>query len=154
MPSLSNPILVKLANGANQLEKPSELEMLEKICQKAAASGKIEDCDLKRLLRAFGQRFTRAREAAESRRVKKYVFKPSNRVAWIVVGKAKDYLLMPSADFCNCDDFYFRVMDRQAHLCYHLIAQKLAETLETFDLFEEEDSLYDTLMNEWRKAIA
>lgn len=154
MPTLSTPILVKLVYGASPLVKPSELEMLEAICSKAAASRKIEDGDRDRLLRAFGQRFTRAWEAVESKRVKKYVFKSSNRIAWIVVGKARDYLIMPAADFCNCDDFYFRVMDRQVHLCYHLIAQKLAETLETFDLFEEEDRLYDTLMNEWRKAIA
>lgn len=145
---------MKLVYGASPLVKPSELEMLEAICSKAAASRKIEDGDRDRLLRAFGQRFTRAWEAVESKRVKKYVFKSSNRIAWIVVGKARDYLIMPAADFCNCDDFYFRVMDRQVHLCYHLIAQKLAETLETFDLFEEEDRLYDTLMNEWRKAIA
>jgi predicted nucleic acid-binding Zn finger protein len=42
------------------------------------------------------------------------------------------------------------VMDKQVHLCYHLIAQKLAEALGGYDLVEEEDDLYDSLMEEWR----
>ena len=58
-------------------------------------------------------------------RVKKYIFKPSGRVVWIVVGKRRDYIVMPSADFCSCEDFYFQF--NKGHLCYHIIAQKLAE---------------------------
>jgi predicted nucleic acid-binding Zn finger protein len=69
---------------------------------------------------------------------------------WIVVGKSRDYLLLPAADFCSCNDFYFRVMDREVHLCYHLITQKLAEALGWYDTVEEEDKLYDPLMKEWK----
>jgi predicted nucleic acid-binding Zn finger protein len=140
--------------GENYLAKASEPEILEQICKEAAIAKRIRDADLDRLSAAFGQRFTKAWEAVKDKRVKKYVFKPSNRVVWIVVGKGRDYLIMPAADFCTCDDFYFRVMDRQIHLCYHLIAQKLAATLENYELYEEEDGLYDVLMREWRKAIA
>ncbi len=70
---------------------------------------------------------------------------------WIVVGRERDYLIMPTADFCTCNDFYFRVMDKQIHLCYHLIAQKLAETIESYALYEEEDNLYDALMEDWKR---
>jgi len=136
------------------LAKTSELETLRQVCKKAVTAKRIEDADLDKLSVAYGQRFTKAWKAVEGKLVKKYVFKPSKRVVWIVVGKGRDYLIMPAADFCTCDDFYFRVMDRQIHLCYHLIAQKLAETLESYDLYEEEDELYDVLMKEWRKAIA
>jgi predicted nucleic acid-binding Zn finger protein len=135
------------------LAKTSELETLRQICKKAATTKRVEDTDLDKLFGAFGQRFTKAWKTVEGKRVKKYVFKPSKRVVWIVVGKGRDYLIIPAADFCTCDDFYFRVMDRQIHLCYHLIAQKLAETLESYDLYEEEDKLYEVLMKEWRKAI-
>lgn len=114
----------------------------------------IEEADQKRLFDSFGQRFTKAWEAVTDKRVKKYVFKPSNRVVWIVVGKERDYLIMPAADFCTCDDFYFRVMDRQIHLCYHLIAQKLSEAFKTYDSYEETDELHEALMKEWRKARA
>ncbi len=136
------------------MTKISELEMLKRICKEGAAEKKIRDADLDKLSAAFGQRFTKAWEAVKSKRVKKYVFKPNSRVVWIVVGKRQDYLIMPAADFCSCNDFYFRVMDRQIHLCYHLIAQKLAEMLESYELYEEEEELYDILMKEWRKAIA
>ena len=136
------------------MAKTSELKTLEQICKKAATTKRIEETDLTKLSAIFCQRFAKAWEAIEGKRVKKYVFKPSNRVVWIVVGKGRDYLIMPAADFCTCDDFYFRVMDRQIHLCYHLIAQKLAQTLDSYDLYEEEDELYEALMKEWRKAIA
>ncbi len=135
------------------MTKIPELALLRQICDEAATEKKIEDTGLVRLSAAFGQRFVKAWEALENKRVKKYIFEPSNHVVWIVVGKERDYLIMPAADFCTCDDFYFRVMDKQAHLCYHLIAQKLANTLEKYELYEEDDELYDVLMNEWKKAI-
>ncbi len=136
------------------MAKKSELEFLKRVCEKAAVNKRIEKVDLNKLSIAFGQRFTKACELANSKRVKKYIFKPSKRVVWIAVGRERDYLIMPAADFCTCDDFYFRVMDKQAHLCYHLIAQKLAQTLESYESYEEEDALYEVLMKEWKKAIA
>ncbi len=99
----------------------------------------------------FGQRFTRAFEAIKENRVKKYSFKPSGKVVWIVVGRERDYLLMPEAQFCSCDDFYFRVLDREIHLCYHLIAQKMAKILELYETIKEHDELYDSLIEEWKK---
>lgn len=136
------------------MAKTSELLLLKQICQKASKERRIEDADLDKLSTAFGERFTKAWKAVKDKRVKKYFFRPSNRVVWIVVGKGRDYLIMPAADFCTCDDFYFRVMDKQVHLCYHLIAQKLAETLEEHVVYEEEDELYNVLMREWKKVIA
>jgi predicted nucleic acid-binding Zn finger protein len=131
----------------------SELETLQRVCRNLERENRIEATDHQKLLTVFGQRFTRAWEAIADKRVKKYVFKPSNRVVWIVVGKGRDYLIMPAVDFCTCNDFYFRVMNRQIHLCYHLIGQKLAEALERYDSYEEDDELYDALMNDWKKPI-
>ncbi len=134
------------------MEKQSEITVLQKICGEANAGGEVSDAHLTRLRAAFGPRFERAWEALMEKRVKKYLFKPSGRVVWIVVGRERDYLLMPAADFCPCDDFYYRVMDREAHLCYHLIAQKMAEALGRYDSVEAEDGLYETLMGEWRRV--
>jgi predicted nucleic acid-binding Zn finger protein len=145
---------MKLVYGEKYLAKTSELDLLKQICKKTLKEKEIEDADLNKLSAAFGERFAKAWEAVKDKRVKKYIFRPSNRVVWIVVGKGRDYLIMPAADFCTCDDFYFRVMDKQVHLCYHLIAQKLADTLESYVLYEEEDELYKVLMREWKKAIA
>lgn len=132
------------------MDDNSEVEILKTICKAAKKDGKLTGKNLTKLHEVFGQRFTKALEALKENRVKKYVFKPSCRGVWIVVGKKRDYLLMPEADFCSCDDFYFRVLDREVHLCYHLIAQKIANILKWYDAIEERDELYDSLMNEWK----
>jgi predicted nucleic acid-binding Zn finger protein len=136
------------------MDEKSEIDILNDVCKKAKADGKLTGKNLTKLYEIFGQRFTRAFEALKENRVKKYVFKPSGRTVWIVVGRERDYLIMAEAEFCTCDDFYFRVLDRKVHLCYHLIAQKLAKNLDWYELVEEHDELYDSLMNEWRKATA
>jgi predicted nucleic acid-binding Zn finger protein len=133
------------------MEEDSEIGKLNAICKEAKAEDKLTGKNLTRLYEIFGQRFTRAFEVLKENRVKKYVFRPSGRIVWIVVGKERDYLLMPEAEFCTCDDFYFRVLDREIHLCYHLIAQKLANILEWYEAVEEHDELYDSLMEEWKK---
>jgi predicted nucleic acid-binding Zn finger protein len=136
------------------MDEKSEIDILNDVCKKAKADGKLTGKNLTKLYEIFGQRFTRAFEALKENRVKKYVFKPSGRTVWIVVGRERDYLIMAEAEFCTCDDFYFRVLDRKVHLCYHLIAQKLAKNLDWYELVEEHDELHDSLMNEWKKATA
>ena len=134
------------------MDEKSEINILNSICKQAKTDDKLTGKNLTRLYEIFGQRFTKAFEALKENRVKKYVFKPSGRIVWIVVGKERDYLIMAQAEFCMCDDFYFRVLDREVHLCYHLIAQKIANALTWYESIEEHDELYDTLMNEWKKA--
>jgi predicted nucleic acid-binding Zn finger protein len=133
------------------MDKNSEIDILTSVCKEAKAEGKLTGKNLTRLYEIFGQRFTRAFEALNENRVKKYSFKPSGKTVWVVVGKERDYLIMAQAEFCTCDDFYFRVLDRQVHLCYHLIAQKIANVLDWYEAIEERDELYETLMNEWKK---
>ena len=139
----------------NVTDKPNEIneiDTLNAICRHAKAEDKLSGKNLTDLYDLFGQRFTKALEALKENRVKKYVFKPSNRIVWIVVGRERDYLIMPEAEFCTCDDFYFRVLDKKIHLCYHLIAQKIARNLCWFEVIDENDELYQSLMNEWKKA--
>ncbi|MBS7616107.1 hypothetical protein KEJ45_02765 [Candidatus Bathyarchaeota archaeon] len=133
------------------MSEDSENHVLDTMCKKAKAEGKLTGEILTRLYEAFGQRFTRAFEALKENRVKKYTFKPSERVVWVVVGKERDYLIMPEAEFCSCEDFYFRVLDRKVHLCYHLIAQKIANILDWYEAIEAHDELYESLMKEWKK---
>lgn len=132
------------------MDENSETHVLSEICRDAKREGKLSGKSLTKLYEVFGQRFIRAFEALKEKRIKKYVFKPSGRTVWIVVGKERDYLIMPEAEFCSCDDFYFRVLDGEVHLCYHLIAQKIAKILECYETIGESDELYDTLMAEWK----
>jgi predicted nucleic acid-binding Zn finger protein len=136
------------------MNENSETETLNAICREAKAEDKLSGKNVTGLYELFGQRFTKALDALNENRVKKYVFKPSGRTVWIVIGRERDYLIMPEAEFCTCDDFYFRVLDRKIHLCYHLIAQKIARNLGWYETLEETDELYKTLMNEWKKATA
>jgi predicted nucleic acid-binding Zn finger protein len=133
------------------MDENSEIATLNAICREAKAEGKLTGKNLTRLYEIFGQRFTKAFEALKENRVKKYVFKPSGRIVWIVVGKERDYLIIPEAEFCSCDDFYFRVLDKEVHLCYNLIAQKIANILEWYETLKEHDELYDSLTREWKK---
>ena len=129
-----------------------ELDTLNAICREAKAAGKLSGTNLTALYELFGSRFTKALEALKEGRVKKYTFKPSGRVVWIVVGRERDYLIMPEAEFCTCDDFYFRVLDKKVHMCYHLLTQKIAQNLSWFEAIEADDGSYEMLMNEWKKA--
>jgi predicted nucleic acid-binding Zn finger protein len=131
-----------------------ENKVLEQVCREAKSQGKITDSHRQQLSEALGSRFTKALDAVKEERVKKYIFSPSGRIVWIVVGREREYQIMPAAEFCSCDDFYFRVMDREANICYHLVAQKIADALEEYDKIEEEDRLYDCLMEEWKKVTA
>jgi len=128
----------------------NEIDTLNAICRTAKQEGKLSGKNLTALYELFGQRFTKALDALKENRVKKYTFKPSNRTVWIVLGREKDYLIMPEAEFCSCDDFYFRVLDRKIHLCYHLIAQKIARNLNWYEIIDANDEIYLTLMQEWK----
>jgi predicted nucleic acid-binding Zn finger protein len=142
-----NPNLV---NGNSGASKINEIDTLNAICRQAKKEDKLSGKNLTDLYDLFGHRFTKALDALKENRVKKYVFKPSTRIVWIVVGRERDYLLMPQAEFCTCDDFYFRVLDKQIHLCYHLIAQKIANNLNWYEVINENDELHDSLMSEWK----
>jgi predicted nucleic acid-binding Zn finger protein len=131
-----------------------EVKILEQVCREAKKKNKVINSHINQLSQAFGSRFTKAWNAVNEKTVKKYIFSPSGRIVWIVVGREREYQIIPTAGFCSCDDFYFRVMDREAKICYHLIAQKMAESLEEYDKIEEEDRLYECLMEEWKKVTA
>lgn len=117
--------------------------------------------DADRLLRLFGDRFTKALQALDEGRVRKHVFSPSGRLVWTVVGEEREYQILPLATFCSCNDFYFRVLSHEASLCYHLLAQKIAEALDRYVLLAGDDGDYSTLLSvlrtppvEKRKLVA
>ena len=127
-----------------------EAQFLDKICAGIKPKDKISIGQRRLLRNVFGKRFETALKAVEEGAVKKYIFKPGDIVIWIVVGKEKDYQILPSANYCSCDDFYYRIIDGVASLCYHIIAQKLAESLRKFETIVDSEDLYGVLMSEWR----
>jgi len=107
-----------------------------------------------KLLKAFRERFTNGLELASSHGVKRYEFKPSKRIVWVVKGRNNEYQVIPDLPFCYCDDYYFRVMDRKRGLCYHIIAQRIAEALGQFQTILGSDSQYSHITDRWRAKIA
>ncbi|UCH57906.1 MAG: hypothetical protein JSV18_03115 [Candidatus Bathyarchaeota archaeon] len=131
-----------------------ERKILEGICDELRSSRELTRTQWERLRTALGERFDKAWQLMEQGRVKRYVFEPSGRVVWIAVGKNSEYLVLPESGYCDCNDFYFRVVDGEAGLCYHLMGQRLAEALEAYDLVREGDEFYEQLMTEWRRLSA
>ena len=128
-----------------------ERRILESVCDELRSSRELTQAQWDRLRTTLGERFDKAWELVEQHRVKRYKFEPSGRIIWIAVGKQSEYQVLPVSGYCDCNDFYFRVVDGEAGLCYHLLGQRLAEVLEAYDEVEEEDEVYDELLAEWRR---
>lgn len=133
-------------------DRENEANVLRRVTDEIREGHPLTEHHTSILSQAFGKRFENAYEALQEGRVKKYIFKPSGRVVWVVVGKERDYQVIPRVNFCACDDFYFRVIDHETELCYHLIAQRISEALGRYDLIEESDEMYEPLMREWRQV--
>lgn len=88
-------------------------------------------------------------EIVKEKHVKKYVFSPSGRVRWIVVGRHRDYIVLINVPYCSCDDYFFRVIHGSKPHCYHIEAVNLAIKTGNFETINESDEWYDKLMSEW-----
>jgi predicted nucleic acid-binding Zn finger protein len=132
--------------NAYQLEK----KMMEEAYEELESRGELSTRLRERLEKTFGERFTNGWKLANARSVRRYEFKPSSRVVWVVQGRKSEYQVMPDIPFCYCDDYYFRVMDKKRGLCYHIIAQHIAEALNKFEKISKRDSQYSSITDRWR----
>lgn len=127
-----------------------ERRILDSVCDSIRSETKLSRDQWEKLHSTFGERFERAWKLVEEHRVKRYIFEPSGRVVWIAVGRDGEYQMLPEAGYCSCDDFYFRIVDGDKGVCYHLIAQKLAQCLKAYEEVREGDEFFNTLTEEWR----
>jgi len=127
-----------------------ELAVIESACQAIASSHRLTGSQRARLEEQFGDRFKNALELVEKRKVHKYKFKPSGRTIWTVKGRKGVYQVIPETNFCNCDDYYFRVMDGKRALCYHIIAQKISSVLGRYETSDLRDAQYSKITQQWR----
>ena len=132
--------------SAYQLEN----ELIVEAVAELRSAGKLSDSLKESLLKVFGERYTNGWQLANSRKVRRYEFQPSGRVVWVVQGRKGQYQVMPDIPFCYCDDYYFRVMDKKRGLCYHIIAQRIAEALNQFIKISKRDAQYSTVAYRWR----
>ncbi|MDH5806671.1 MAG: hypothetical protein QXW62_02180 [Candidatus Methanomethylicaceae archaeon] len=110
------------------------------------------DENMKKLLEElYGKKFLKAIKAVNSFSVKKYIFLPSNRIVWIVIGKKREYFVIPRI-YCQCNEFYINVViKRKSDLCYHILAQAIAEKIGKYEAYEVSDSDFIRLNAEWKK---
>jgi predicted nucleic acid-binding Zn finger protein len=123
---------------------------LERLVDEARSERELSRSSWERLRSVFGDRFVKAWRLVLEKRIKRYIFRPSERVVWVAVGQSGEHRILPAAEYCSCDDFYFRVIDGDAGVCYHLLAQRLAEALNSYQQILEEDEAYPALEAEWR----
>ena len=137
-------------------EQLDELELLELLCKRAKDIGKLSGDALLTLYKRFGDRLVQALKAVHEGRVKLHVFKPSNRKLWTVIGKHGEYIIFPRALFCGCDNFYFETVRKlRPHLCYHLIAQRIAELLGAYEKESHSDDEYEFFIAapSWKRNV-
>ncbi len=127
-----------------------EISIIEEACADIQASKSLRSDIRDKLLTHFKKRFENAESLVQKESVRKLVFEPSGRVIWTIRGRSGEYQVIPRSNFCNCDDYYFRVIGKKRQLCYHLIAQKLAESLSQFRSQNLPDSRYSAVTKKWR----
>ncbi|MEA2070838.1 MAG: SWIM zinc finger family protein [Asgard group archaeon] len=97
----------------------------------------------------FRERLTKALEAIEKQAVKKYVFKPSGVIRWVVKGKEREYVTIEH-NFCSCKDFLFNALYRRnTPACYHLLAREIAEASKRYIEITVDDDQYQALLEKW-----
>lgn len=132
------------------MRETDELNAFKAICRAVSRSGRIDGESERALKNLLSDRFERALELVQVGAVKRWTFTPSGRVIWVVQGKKALYQVIPQSNFCSCDDFYFRVLDRKKQLCYHLVAQGLAAALNRFEDATLPDGEYEGVTSKLR----
>ena len=124
-------------------------EIYPDIVSNLKKGSKFSTEDLKKLEDVFGDRVKKALNLIGENRVKKYLFKPSGVIRWVVTGYEKDYLVIEHS-FCSCKDFlYHALFKREVPSCYHLLAREIAERIEKYEEIIVEDNVYAAYMEEW-----
>jgi predicted nucleic acid-binding Zn finger protein len=136
--------------GSGSREHKIEESVLKQACQQISRTHAISDDVKNMLVKAFDRNFVEAMKLVDQNRVKQVRFAPSGRVIWVVTGRKREYQVVPQSMFCTCDDYYFRVLGRKKQLCYHLIAQHLAEALGLQSRSDLVDADYTDFTARWK----
>jgi len=108
--------------------------------------------DIEYFRNRYGKRFVRALRVVEEKKVSKYQFRPSDTTIWTVKGRARQYMVIPRV-YCTCRSFYQDVViSREINMCYHLMAQQIAEIRNLYDLVESTDTERRRMYVEWRRT--
>jgi predicted nucleic acid-binding Zn finger protein len=119
---------------------------------KKLSATSLTQSDIEYFRNKYGKRFVRAFRAAEEKKVIKYQFHPSDTSTWIVKGRARQYMVIPKV-YCTCRSFYQDVViSRETNMCYHLLAQQVAEIRNLYDTVDSTDTDRRKMYVEWRRT--
>ena len=112
----------------------------------------LTQSDIEYFREKYGKRFIRALRAVEEGRTIKYSFEPSRTTKWVVRGQRREYLVIPQV-FCTCRSFYHSVViEREITMCYHLLAQRIAEIRDQYKLIQSTDAERRRMSAELRRT--
>ncbi|RLE82451.1 MAG: hypothetical protein DRJ51_01290 [Thermoprotei archaeon] len=114
-----------------------------------------ESNSLELLRKRYGTKFFKAYEAVRKKRVVRIEFRPSGRVLWLVYSlkRRRAHVVVPPV-FCSCRDFYLNVVIRgREDLCYHILAQRIAERLKYYDSMVVEEKDINEALEKLYKAL-
>jgi predicted nucleic acid-binding Zn finger protein len=98
----------------------------------------------------FGEKFEKALYLVKNLKIVKMIGNPSNRIVWKCIGDENEYVLFP-LKYCQCVNFNISMTDKKISLCKHLIAQKIAETLNQIHFEEIADDEIPKMIKETLK---
>jgi predicted nucleic acid-binding Zn finger protein len=108
--------------------------------------------DIEYFTHKYGKKFVKALRTVEEGKIIRFQFSPSESVTWIAKGRGRQYLIIPEL-YCTCRSFYQEVViSRETNMCYHLLAQKIAEIREEYRTQESTDTERRKLYVEWRRT--
>ncbi|MFW9973761.1 MAG: hypothetical protein ACFFDQ_00650 [Candidatus Thorarchaeota archaeon] len=108
--------------------------------------------DIEYFKNKYGKKFVKALRTVEERKIVRYKFSPSESVTWIVKGRGRQYLVIPEL-YCTCRSFYQEaVISRETNMCYHLLAQRIAEIREEYETRISTDKERRKLYIDWRRT--
>ena len=125
---------------------------LSLIEEKKISHENLTQSDIDYFRKKYGKKFVRALRVVEEKKVNKYQFRPSESVTWIVKGRARQYMVIPKI-YCTCRSFYQEVViSRESNMCYHLLAQQIAEIRNQYESVDSTDTERRKLYVEWRRT--
>ncbi|MHA1287897.1 MAG: hypothetical protein ACTSPB_10895 [Candidatus Thorarchaeota archaeon] len=125
---------------------------LSPVEERKLAQENLTQSDIDYFRDKYGKKFVRALRVVEEKKVEKYHFKPSDSITWIVKGRARQYLVIPKT-YCTCRSFYQEVViSRESDMCYHLLAQQIAEIRNQHEPIDSTDTARRKLYVEWRRT--
>jgi predicted nucleic acid-binding Zn finger protein len=127
-------------------------DLLFQVFRKAKRKQVIDEEFITYLETIFPDKSTDVLEVLK-RGIKKYTYKPSNRIVWAAIGENQEHMIYPKL-YCSCQDFYKNVVIKQKRkFCKHIIAQIISEAFNKFEAVILKDNEFKEFLSNLKLKI-